>query len=271
MWSVLDAEVYYIPGVPIGFYKYETVNLMFYGDTVINAKKYKILYSTLKKEPIFPTDWKVEEFLREENKKVWKLWWGGGFYEELLFDFSYEVGDTVNDNLVPPLVVGEISYKTMLDGKEYKLFRFSTGGYFLDGYWIEGIGSDGGPLIPFTEGISGGFYELLCLHENEKLVFFNDKWGTCYKSSVGVNTHNNQFKIYPNPANDVIIIENTDNLDVKSIIVTNIQGQMVRQYEPTAAQQNVTQLNVADITSGLYFIKIVTENGIFVQKILINK
>jgi len=264
VWSVLDAEVYYIPGVPIGFYKYETVNLMFYGDTVINAKKYKILYSTLKKEPIFPTDWKVEEFLREENKKVWKLWWGGGFYEELLFDFSYEVGDTVNYNMVPPLVVGEISYKTMSDGKEHKLFKFSSGSSFLPGYWIEGIGSDGGPFIPFTYGITGGFYELLCLHEKEKIIFFNDNWETCYKSSVGVSSFDNQINIYPNPAKNVLYIENIGNLVISNISLINMQGQIIRQYE-----SRMTQINISDLASGMYFIRLISSKGNIIKKVIV--
>ena len=66
------------------------------------------------------------------------------------------------------------------------------------------------------------------------------------------------FSLYPNPTNDVLNIE-TD-LDLKSIEIYNIQGQKVK-------SANQKQVNVSDLASGMYMIKIQdTDNAIATKK-----
>ncbi len=68
------------------------------------------------------------------------------------------------------------------------------------------------------------------------------------------------FKLYPNPTNNVLNIEITSQ--VKSIEIYNIQGQKVK----SATQK---QINVSDLASGIYMIKIQdTENAVSTKKFL---
>jgi len=107
---------------------------------------------------------------------------------------------------------------------------------------------------------------MLCFSERNELLFFNTNYNTCYKNSVGIKDYENMISIYPNPANNVIVIENTDNLGFHSISILNIQGQTVREYDVAS-----TQLDVSDITAGIYFIKFSTSSGNIIQKIVINQ
>jgi hypothetical protein len=65
-----------------------------------------------------------------------------------------------------------------------------------------------------------------------------------------------QVNVYPNPAFDYIIIENSD-LNLQTAIITNTVGQIVKQV---AVQQN-TKIEVQDLTSGFYFIQFQNEDG----------
>ncbi len=76
---------------------------------------------------------------------------------------------------------------------------------------------------------------------------------------------NIQTVVYPNPAKDVIKIENANNA---SISFYNTLGQMVRKIDSKSDFLNV---NVSDFSNGLYFIKIQNGNNIETKKILINK
>ena len=69
----------------------------------------------------------------------------------------------------------------------------------------------------------------------------------------------NNTAVYPNPVNDVLNIQLSDNQS--DIVIYNSLGQVVRRYEKMSGN---VQINVADINSGIYFVK---ANGI-VEKIV---
>jgi hypothetical protein len=64
-----------------------------------------------------------------------------------------------------------------------------------------------------------------------------------------------EFKVYPNPFNDRITIENHSKLT--RVLVTNIAGQRVLDIEyPTR------EIRTANLVSGVYVVSMFTENGI---------
>ncbi len=65
----------------------------------------------------------------------------------------------------------------------------------------------------------------------------------------------NTFKVYPNPFNDQITIDNNDKLT--RVVISNIAGQRVIDIEyPTR------EIRTANLVSGIYVISLYTENGI---------
>jgi len=273
VWSILDAEETYSPH-PIQAFNYKTLQMLFSGDTIINDMPYKKMYSTIKENPIFPQDWYLHSFMREdENKKVWYKDKNQNAEEKLFYDFSLEIGDTVPNviDYLYPVIVENITNEIMHNGEERKVFWLSSPAYIpfniFKEYWIEGIGSIIGLIYPLHGEVVGGFWNLLCLYEDEELVFFNQNWNTCYKNSLGINDYDNQIKIYPNPAKNILFIEGIDNYDINYISLINIYGQIVRQYK-----SNVNQIDVSDISAGFYLLKFSINKGRgIVQKVVINR
>lgn len=74
--------------------------------------------------------------------------------------------------------------------------------------------------------------------------------------------NNLQFKMYPNPANDMVSV----NLEsaVKTIEVYSIQGQMV-------LQSSTKEFSVASLNSGIYLVKVVDESGSIATQKLVKK
>jgi Leucine-rich repeat (LRR) protein len=64
------------------------------------------------------------------------------------------------------------------------------------------------------------------------------------------------FTLYPNPANDVLNIQTKQDLQVNSIEIYNQLGQIV-----LAVTNTVNSIDVTDLASGTYFLKVNTEKG----------
>jgi hypothetical protein len=82
------------------------------------------------------------------------------------------------------------------------------------------------------------------------------------------NTENNSVKIYPNPANNIITIEGypqSGNLKIRNGIIANMYGQTVL----TLCFAASTADNLVDISvlyAGTYYLKLVSDRGIIVNK-----
>lgn len=73
------------------------------------------------------------------------------------------------------------------------------------------------------------------------------------------------INIYPNPARNATTI--VSDVYIKEISVINIIGDIVADYNVNAKQYN---LNISNISKGVYFLKITTENGIVTKRLLVN-
>ena len=72
------------------------------------------------------------------------------------------------------------------------------------------------------------------------------------------------FKVYPNPVNDRLYIETEE--EVEEVVVFDIFGR--RQVAETPSLQGNVTVDVADMKSGVYFVKVVTENGEIVKRFI---
>ncbi|MDO5760322.1 MAG: T9SS type A sorting domain-containing protein [Bacteroidota bacterium] len=73
------------------------------------------------------------------------------------------------------------------------------------------------------------------------------------------NEIESKFLVYPNPANNVLNIETIDN--IQNISIINSIGQEV-------LTSNSTRINIENLNSGVYFLNIVTNEGIARQKFI---
>ena len=78
---------------------------------------------------------------------------------------------------------------------------------------------------------------------------------------TGVESHELNTTIFPNPANNVLNINANSNIN--RVEVYNMMGQMVGMYE---ANDMNTQISTTALANGVYTVKIATENGTSTQK-----
>ena len=75
----------------------------------------------------------------------------------------------------------------------------------------------------------------------------------------------NDFNIYPNPVNDRLYIETQTLTQTLTIEIYDIYG---RRQELSAISGQQSVINVANLNSGIYFVKIKTENGEVVKRFI---
>ena len=80
-------------------------------------------------------------------------------------------------------------------------------------------------------------------------------------------SENNQlvFSVYPNPATTVLNISNRNNLEITSAQITDVNGRVVSQVNGTVAQ-----INIADLTAGVYFLKVTSAQGVGTTRVVKN-
>ena len=80
--------------------------------------------------------------------------------------------------------------------------------------------------------------------------------------SLGISDNNeSRTTVYPNPATDVlnVLSENA----IRQVEIYNAQGQLVK-----ASDGNVESISISNLTEGLYFVKVITDNGTSTHKIV---
>lgn len=87
-------------------------------------------------------------------------------------------------------------------------------------------------------------------------------------SQVGMkeNTLDN-IKVYPNPASEFVTIENTLHGDTK-ILILDMRGAVVKQLQFTS---NIEKIDVSELTSGMYHIRVLSSEGLAQYKLVIQK
>lgn len=77
-----------------------------------------------------------------------------------------------------------------------------------------------------------------------------------------------KFSTYPNPANNLVTISNNDNITLTNVDINDINGRTVKTMKVNNLSE--VQLNVAELSAGVYFMNINTDSGIVVKKFIKN-
>jgi hypothetical protein len=67
------------------------------------------------------------------------------------------------------------------------------------------------------------------------------------------NSFENTIKLFPNPASDVLNIENTTNSNVSTVSIYSISGALVKQIN---SENSIQSISVSELQTGLYFVKV---------------
>ena len=78
----------------------------------------------------------------------------------------------------------------------------------------------------------------------------------------------NNISVSPNPAKDFINISNRNNIVLNSAVITDVNGRVVSEVDLKSTPNN--QINISELTAGVYFLKITTDQGVGTTKIIKN-
>ena len=87
---------------------------------------------------------------------------------------------------------------------------------------------------------------------------------------VGNNNllNNNQIRIYPNPTNGKILIQNLSNITIEKILVRNVLGDII------LLSNNINlpfSLDLSNVENGIYFIEITSSKGKRIEKVILSQ
>lgn len=158
------------------------------------------------------------------------------------------------------------------DGNTYSadgLFAYSTDNGntwsdFYDDVMASNITIQNGGTVyfhvaPYFSGETGTYLLDMTINRNQTIL------------SIGKEKENENdvVNIYPNPAKDFVNIDLKELKDVAtSILILNIQGQQIYSSNILSSEQ-IINLPLQNVSTGIYFVQIHTLNGIVTQKIII--
>lgn len=258
-WNVISVI---ITGPYPGDTSFSTLTYKFIGDTIIDSTTYLKLYRSSEENPI---NWTLDCFMRENEKKVW-LKDISQDNEILMYDFSLNVGDSILDySGLTYLIIDSTGFETI--GQDERIKYYLSSIEMPDYYhetWIDGIGSSKGICFGGSVLFVGGWTWYLCMSENGELIFMNPNYESCYLITEVSENNEPMIQVYPNPTKSLIILENIDNIEIESITLTNLKGQLIKQFN-----SKKTKLDISEISPGLYFLGIEYQNGFLTKKLLI--
>jgi hypothetical protein len=77
-----------------------------------------------------------------------------------------------------------------------------------------------------------------------------------------------QFAVYPNPAVNVLNITNAENILVNNVSIVDLNGRTVKSVKFDGVSE--AQVNISDLSAGMYLVNISSDKGITTKKIVKN-
>ena len=159
-------------------------------------------------------------------------------------------GEYENAFYIDDITVGNAFnvYRMNCDNGEYDMVAENIiNAQYIDNEWVNlpngrykyGISADGGYTIAWSN----------YLDKNYDIVIENDDM---------------TVSVYPNPAHDYIHIETMCASSVQHVDLYNVTGQLI-------ISSTETEINVSELESGIYFVNILTENGLSTKKIYVSR
>ncbi len=271
LWSTV--EVHCLPNGNL----YSSYHNKMEGDSVLGNLTYKKLWRC-NSESL--DDWFFYGLIREDDQH--KVFYKPiGYNEGLIYHFGVEEGDTVfalntglNSMDTLHFKVTTIDSVELLDGFKMRiiLHEFNND---KEEVWIEGMGSLYGLLNSCNNayGAVCGGYESLCFEKNNVLIYQNASYNTCHYSALVDVMENagSPFKIYPNPAKDLINIQLDDLALLKNDLKVELYSMNGKKISEKKLVKNKNALYLPLVNQGFYILRIKSkQTGFPAYKILVD-
>ena len=248
-------------------------HLEYTSDTTINSKRPKII---IRSNTQYDKDLHTEvthEYIYEENGKVY--WWNKQLQQfTTLYNYAAEIGDeweilVGTEKLTMHVdAVENIEY----EGNPYTMLRVSDAEGLFSGDIVCGIGhlTSFFPERLMNRGKNYRVEGMRCYWVDGELVF---KHGDEDCDEIYLQLHNGigdgpstgsgTFRVYPNPANDILVVDMFPEKSLRTYRITNLMGQALLQGNLNAENQ---QIDIKSLPAGMYFITLGEMTQKFVVK-----
>lgn len=288
---------FYHTAEPYGeyFHDYTSVKRI-QGDTIIGNIQYKKVYSKkLKYDYYLPSnpsnpDYNFvggttvynDDLFTYVRQDLLKVYYNVNGIDSLLYDFNIQVGDTITNSNVTMLNENE-SYKVdsitdfYVQNELRHIFHVhSIGSWTWESntysYLIEGIGTYGGILASLRVDFEWDSYDLSCYAIQDVNYFntlnLNSTIQEC-AYNLGLKKLSNEvsFTVAPNPSASFVDLELPSDFSVKQIVVTDLSGRI--QDIKLQDEINKKRIDLENVNSGVYILKITTSNNQIIESKII--
>ncbi len=237
------------------------------GDSVIDNYTYKMIWMTFDS---IDASWMYQGLLREDSNIVYYV--PSDASEGVLYDFNLEVGDTAYiknmfcyDTEVQ-VVIENIDTAEYL-GISRRRWHLAED-YGFPEFWIEGIGSNLGPLhTKYVMCIVCPTWELLCFHQNENLLYSLSPSNDCYIVNISEFDSQPNIEIFPNPAREKFEVRSAE-FGVDLIEIFDMSGRKVLEQQFPASTREF-EVDISKLMSGSYLCCFTSNEKKITRKILI--
>jgi hypothetical protein len=92
------------------------------------------------------------------------------------------------------------------------------------------------------------------------------EYNTCYLNTVGMDEMQPAaIDIFPVPAKDQIMIKISNDIEIKSLQIISLSGQLLKAFNV-----DQTSLDISSLPGGIYVLTILTTKGRFHRKVVIH-
>ena len=291
-WNYKDIE-----SVLPGIFKYSGIQFTSEKDTVVQGKTCRIIRGNY----FTNSNLRYYEIMYEENGIVY-YYLNNQFRK--IYDFTAQVGDTIDfefksnmvnsfyldTSIIVPCIIEEISIDT-INNIAVKTFHTRVQRYeenfdfewpiyhtYSERFGIFSIDHHH-CFVPVITNIitlpEVPYYAMNCYNDTA-IDYIADWWQSENKPCdfLGTVTSikekediSNSIRIFPNPVKDILNIESTGNIEIKSISIYTMDGKLI---ETSKYSFNNGQLNINKLAIGSYIINIETDKGKFSKTIIKN-
>lgn len=103
-----------------------------------------------------------------------------------------------------------------------------------------------------------------CSNTNLTLKTDTFFWDHCTSLNIQNPKTKIQINIYPNPAKDQILLDVPDQIQLEGIELYSLNGKLVKRFNELERA-----LNISEINTGLYFLRLRTEKEVITKKVVI--
>jgi hypothetical protein len=196
----------------------------------------------------------------------------------VMFEFTYELvdgcaSDDVNAyvDVYPASSAGINGTFTVCKNEPFNLLAGLGGTVDMGGYWLDPSNNPLGSNIDTASNIPGNFnYDYIvtngvCPADTSTVLVVVD--GSC-DFTAGMETLAGSFLVYPNPSSDVINVENGLGLTIDKIELLDMSGRVVYVAQKGTFNNQLAELSIAQLTTGVYTLKLSAGNQMFTDRIV---